>query len=242
VRFARTSRSFSTQVLTKLSELAQPRGKGLVNTHVSTSVVFFLLAALVPQAQERSRSLLAEAKEQGTSATNSIDIDYPVLSQLQLLSESDLVLRGRIVAAKALLREDESWVVINYEIAPVYVVKQTAPMNTARPGEVIPIVLRILGGTVVVDGRYRLTTVVPDFPESETPKLGEEMIFFMRYSIDEQGAVDKKMFNLTNGPFGIFRILNGHVQALRSAAAEKLGSKSMTVEVYLSDLQRKLSK
>ena len=45
MRFVRTSRSFSTQVLTKLSELEQPRRKGLVNTHVSTSVVFFLLAA-----------------------------------------------------------------------------------------------------------------------------------------------------------------------------------------------------
>jgi hypothetical protein len=158
-----------------------------------------------------------------------------VLSQLQLLSESDLVLRGRIVAVKALLREDESWVVTNYEIAPIHVVKQTAPMNTARPGEVTRIVLRLLGGTVVVDGRYRLTTIVPAFPESETPKLGEEMIFFMRYRVDEQGVVDKKTYNLTNGRFGIFRILNGHVQALRSAAAEKLGNKSVTVEVFLSE-------
>src|SRR5258705_9930386 len=172
--------------------------RGLVNTNVATSVVFLLLAASVPGAQERSRSLLAEAKEQGATAANSIDIEYPVLSQLQLLSESDLVLSGRIVAATALLREDESWVVTNYEIAPIHVVKQTAPMNTARPGEVTPIVLRLLGGTVVVDGRYRLTTIVPDLPESETPKLGEEMIFFMRYSVDDQGVPGVSAFVAQN--------------------------------------------
>jgi hypothetical protein len=124
-----------------------------VKTNVSIPIIFLLSAVLVSQAQERSRNLLAEAKEQGATASNSIDIEFPVLSQRQLLSESDLVLRGRIVAAKTSLSEDESWVVTNYEITPTHVVKQTAPMNTARPGEVTPIILRLLGGTVVVDGR-----------------------------------------------------------------------------------------
>ena len=50
--------------------------RGLVNTNVSTSVVFLLLAVSVPEVQERSRSLLTEAKEQGATVTNSIDIDY----------------------------------------------------------------------------------------------------------------------------------------------------------------------
>src|SRR5438445_2214723 len=102
--------------------------------------MFLLLAVFAPEAQERPRSLLAEAKEQGAKATNSIDLEFQVLTPLELLSESDLVLRGRIVAAKTSLTSDESWVVTDYEIAPIHVVKQNAPMNTARPGEVTPIV------------------------------------------------------------------------------------------------------
>jgi hypothetical protein len=133
-------------------------------------------------------------------------------------------------------------VVTDYEITPIHVVKQNAPMNTARPGESTPIVLRLLGGTVVVDGRYRLTTNVPDFPESETPKLGEEMIFFMRYSIDERGVVDKNVYYLLGGPFSVFRIVNGNVQPLRGAMAKHLGNRSVAVEGFLSDLQQKVRK
>lgn len=213
-----------------------------MNTSVSTSVALLLLAVLGSEGQERARSLLAEAREQGAKATNSIGVEFQVLSPFELLAQSDLVLRGRIVGAKTSLTPDESWVVTDYEIAPIHVVKQNAPMNTARPGEITPIILRLLGGTVVVDGRYRLTTNVPDFPESETPKLGEEMIFFMMYSIDERGVVDKKMYYLMGGPFSVFRILNGHVQPLRSAMAKQLGNKSVAVEAFLSDLQQKLSK
>ena len=206
-------------------------------------MIFVLLAASVSAAQERLPSLLARATEQGGTATNSIDVEFGVLSPSQLLSQSDLVLHGRIVSAAASLKADESFVVTKYEIAPFRVVKQNEPMmNGPRPGETTPIVLRVLGGSVVVDSRYRLTTVVPDFPESETPRIGEEMIFFMRYSIDERGVLDKKVYNLTNGPFSVFRVLDGRVRSLRRAMAGYLGDKPVLVAAFLNDLQQKLSK
>ena len=207
-----------------------------------SSVILLLLAVSALATQERLPSLLERAKEQGGTAANSIDLEFPVLNFPQLLAQSDLVLQGRIVEAKTSLQSDESFVVTKYEIAPIRIVKQNNPMNPTKPGETNPIVLRLLGGTVVVDGRYHLTTNVHDFPDSDRPRVGEQMIFFMLYSVDERGVVDKKVYNLTNGPFSVFRVRDGHVQALRHAMADHLGDKPVAVAAFLSDLRQKLSK
>lgn len=213
-----------------------------MSIYFTRSIILFFFAISVASGQERLRSLLELAKGQGGTAANSIDLEFPVLNFPQLLGQSDLVLQGRIVEAKTSLKSDESFVVTKYEIAPIRIVKQNNPINPTKPGETNPIVLRLLGGTVVVDGRYHLTTNVPDFPDSDRPKVGEEMIFFMLYSVDERGVVDKKVYNLTNGPFSVFRVRDGHVQALRHAMADHLGDKPVAVAAFLSDLQRKVSK
>jgi hypothetical protein len=74
------------------------------------------------------------------------------------------------------------------------------------------------------------------------PRIGEEMIFFMLYSRDERGVIDKKVYNLTNGALSVFNVRDGRVQPLRHAMAQHLGAKPVTVGAFFSDLQRRLSK
>jgi hypothetical protein len=86
---------------------------------VYSSVILLLLAVSALATQEPLPSLLERAKKEGGTAGNSIDLEFGVLSLPQLLSQSDLVLHGRIVGAEASLKADESFVVTKYEIAPI---------------------------------------------------------------------------------------------------------------------------
>ncbi len=195
---------------------------------LATSIViaFFLVSALAAQ------SLLDRAKREGGSATTTMGFEFDVAGVPELLSQSELVLYGRIIEVKPRLSPDESYVMTDYVIAPLRVVKNTKPMSTARPGESTRIVVNRPGGILIDDG-YRLSTKVIGDSESEALKVGEEAIVFLQYRAAAQ------TYAFTSGPFGAFRVANGRVQAVTKEVAQRRGDKQPpAVNAFLDELQR----
>lgn len=184
-----------------------------------------MVTALVAQ------SLRDRAKQEGGTATTIMDFEFDVVGVPELPSQSDLVLYGRIVEAKPRLSRDESYVTTDYVIAPLRILKQTKPMNTARPGETTQIVVNRPGGTLI-DGRYRLSTSVDAYPESEALKKGEEAIVFLQH------RANAGEYGFTGGPFGVFRVADGRVHPMTHEVASRRGDKPAAVGAFLEELQR----
>src|SRR6266496_3921022 len=89
-----------------------------------------------------AQSLRDRAKQEGGRATTAIDVDYGIMKPSELMPASDLVLRGRIIAATPHLRADEAAVVTDYVIAPINIIKQRRPATVSRPGESTQITIR----------------------------------------------------------------------------------------------------
>ncbi len=193
-----------------------------------TSISIGLCLAITPCASQSLRDL---ARQQGGSVTNGIDLDFGVEMIPALLSQADLVVHGRIIASRTRLLADESHVVTEYEVAPIRVVKQAKPMSVARPGETSRVLVWCVGGTLIENG-YRLSTSVNAYPESETYKVGEEVVLFLQYRADT-GAYD-----LSGGPFGAFRIQGGRVQPMTREVTVRRGDKPLDLAIFLDQLQR----
>ena len=191
----------------------------------ATVIAVFLVSALAAQ------SLRDRAKREDGSATTMMGFEYDVAGVPELLAQSDLVLDGRIIEVKPRLSPDESYVMTDYVIAPLRVVKNTKPMSTARPGESTRIVVSRPGGRLIDDG-YRLSTKVLGDSESEALKLGEEAIVFLQY------RAASRTYAFTSGPFGAFRVANGLVQAVTTEVAQRRGDKPSLVNAFLDELQR----
>jgi len=122
-----------------------------MNLLTSTVIAFILVSALAAQ------SLRERAKREGGSATTTMGFEFDVVGIPELLSQSDLVLYGRVVDVKPHLSPDESYVITDYEIAPLRAMKQTRLVTTARPGQTTQILVSRPGG-VLIEGGYRLST------------------------------------------------------------------------------------
>lgn len=192
-----------------------------------TSFVIASSLFVAPVAQ----SLRERAKQEGGSATTTMGFEFDVVGIPELLSQSDVVLYGRVVDVKPHLSPDESYVVTDYEIAPLRAMKQTRLVTTARPGQTTQILVSRPGG-VLIEGGYRLSTSATSYPESEALKLGEEAVLFLKY------RADTKAFSFTGGPFGVFRVFDGRVQAMTHEAAQRRGDKPVPVTAFLNDLQK----
>jgi hypothetical protein len=192
-----------------------------------TSVVVIFLLVIAPAAQ----SLRDRAKQAGGSVSTIMGFEFDVVGVPELLAKSDLVLYGRIVEVTPRLSPDESYVMTDYVIAPVRVLKQTRPMNTARPGQTTRIVVSRPGG-MLIDGGYRLSTSVMNYPESEALKLNEEVVLFLQYN------ADTRMYAFTSGPFGAFRVADGHIGAMTIEVAKRRGDKPSAVSAFLNEVQR----
>jgi len=84
----------------------------------------------------------------------------------------------------------------------------------------------------LIEGGYRLSTSVASYPESKGLKLGEEAVLFLKY------RADTKAYSFTGGPFGVFRVFDGRVQAMTHEAAQRRGDKPSAVNAFLDELQR----
>jgi hypothetical protein len=83
----------------------------------------------------------------------------------------------------------------------------------------------------------QLSTTVDEFPETEAPMVGEEMILFLAPSETDSGKV-----RLSGNAFGAFRIIEGKVMALTNTAAVRRGDREQSVMVFERDVSRLLAK
>jgi hypothetical protein len=140
------------------------------------------------------------------SVSNGITFEFEAASIGQLISQSQLVLLGRIISEWSHLSADETYVLTDYDIAPTRILRQTFPVNTGRPGQsqAAKIVVRREGGAIT-EGNNRIATVVNVYPEEEALRVSDEVILFLTRS--RQGDT----FDLVYGPFGCFKIVSGNV-------------------------------
>src|SRR4029453_3631019 len=151
-----------------------------------------------------TQSLRDLARQQGGKATSQWGVDFGAMQTPELMSRSDLVLQGLIVDAKSHLGPDESYVVTDYTIGPIRIVKQNRPATTARPGETKEIIERRRGGEVSESNR-QFGTTVNVYPESGSFKVGEEIVVFLLFDMSEPVYVFK------NGPLSSFHVQGGGI-------------------------------
>jgi hypothetical protein len=194
--------------------------------YFSLSIAAFLGTVVVS-----GQSLRDLARQRGGKVESIVDVEYGAANMNELMASSDLVLRGHIADAKVHLRQDESAVVTDYVIAPIQVFKQRRPTGVARPGETTEIVVRRPGGRLV-EGGLEMTTSVNIYPESESFKVGEDVVLFLVYN------PDGRVYNFAGGPFGACRVQDGRVYPMTRATATRRGDQPVDVATFLNGLPR----
>ena len=104
-------------------------------------------------------------------------------------------------------------------------------MNVPSPGATTKIIVRRAGGSIT-DGGNSLSTRVNVYPESESPRVGDEVILFLQRSA--QGDT----FDLVYGPYGCFKIIAGDVHAMTRQAAERRRDPPATTAAFIAELER----
>ena len=86
------------------------------------------------------------------------------------------------------------------------------------------------GGMLTVDGR-------DDFPESESIRVGEDVILFLfRYE------ADSGKYRITRNAFGAFRVTGGNVVALTTTATTRRGDRPKKVQIFEREMTQFLSR
>jgi hypothetical protein len=168
-----------------------------------------MLIAFAPQERD---SLLNQARRNGGKASVMIDVNSPIPDLTILATEAALIVRGSITAVRTRLSDDEQLVVTEYDITPIRFYKGSVVGLADMPGRSKPLVVQRPGGALIIDG-LQLSTTVTEFPEAESLRNGEEVIFFL------SPAATKGTFRLPTGAFGVYRIVSGQVIPMESAAS-----------------------
>jgi hypothetical protein len=159
---------------------------------------------------QESASIKELARRQGGSATIVVNSEFPLLTVDRLVSESDLIVRGRIEKAVAILSEDESLVLTDYTLRPLDLIKQPAQFGSlAAPGVLPSIKVEVVGGDLLLEGLHLRTE--SDLHRNTTQlEVGTEYVFFLgaaRSKVSKQ--VRPGVFVPTAGVFGILPIRQG---------------------------------
>jgi hypothetical protein len=87
--------------------------------------------------------------------------DSPLLPLTELVSESDLIVRGRLVKLKSYLTADGHNIFTDYRLVPTQVYVDRSGMLTLgpKPGNPAPLTVTFLGGELDVEGT-RVTFIV----------------------------------------------------------------------------------
>jgi hypothetical protein len=191
-----------------------------------TGVAIVFACADVPL-RAQPENLKEAARAHGGTATRFVSLEFPVMQLSTLVVHSDLVVHARVAQQRTILNRDETDVLTEYSLDPLRVVHARTSDALAQPGQT-NILVRRLGGTLVIDGQT-LSTVVDVYKDAALA-TGEQALFFLMRGDD--GA-----YRLVAGPFGIFRIrggntepLTGFVKQLRGDKPEPLGQVLATIE------------
>jgi hypothetical protein len=172
------------------------------------------------------------ARLHGGSATTVIDIDGPISRPGELMSLADLVIHGRITSVDVRLNADQSEVLTQYTVEPIQAFKQRTTDTVGSPGMVAKVIVERSGGVLTTEDGLRLSTNVNIFPESESFRVGEEVLFFLNY------RPGTKMHTFTNGEFGAYRIKNGMASLMTMTASKRRRDTPTTSTALFADLVR----
>ena len=103
--------------------------------------------------QETLDSKKDVARRNGGIAADKIIVEPPSMSLSELVSQSDLIIRGRLGTVTARLSDDESTVFRDFAVTPIVIIKQRPGLAQAsKPGPLPGLTLRQIGGRVTVEG------------------------------------------------------------------------------------------
>jgi hypothetical protein len=192
--------------------------------------IVLTLGVSVSAAQVNLKDL---ARRNGGRAVLMADPNLPLTTMPDLVSQSDTIVHARIVRAVSKLTPDETRVVTEYELAPLRFFRQRAPAKSRVPTGPVPLMMRLPAGRVYVDG-LELGVDNSAFPEPWL-REGDECLVFLKYESEIAEYIPY------GGPFGIFRVINGRVSALREFVAGKRHDTEKDLGSFASELQRLLT-
>ncbi len=154
------------------------------------------------------------ARRNGGMATDKIDVEPPSMSLSELVSQSDLIIRGRLETVTARLSDDESTVFRDFAVTPIVIIKQSRGLAQAsKPGPLPALTLRQIGGRLVVDGLTLVTTT--NFEDPDSPMApGQEYVLFLSTASPSPSttmSTPASVFRLTSVAWGAYPIRNNTV-------------------------------
>src|SRR5262249_12930271 len=150
---------------------ARKRGRANMNSLAAFSVM------LVVQAPQHG-VLIDAASANGGKTVSSVDVHYPKPTFDTVAKASNLIVAGRVGHVTTRFSEDGNDVPTEFTIIPSKVYKGSAGDVVKTPGPTKPLIVRRLGGTVIVDG-LQLTTDANQYPETESLREGEDVLLFL---------------------------------------------------------------
>ena len=161
--------------------------------------------------------------------------EFGVSTIESLVATSQVIVHGKIVDARAHLNASETLVVTDYTIAPTTFVKFDSSIGQSSvAGSSVPLAVRRPGGTVI-DGSLKMRTIVDTYADDE-PEVGAEVVLFLGYDKDQ------KVFYFSGGPFGVFRVRNGSIEAISKDVATRRGDTAVTLSQFLGDVSARVAK
>jgi len=157
----------------------------------------------------------------------SLDVHCPKPTFDDVARLSDLIVRGRVGHVTTRLSDDGDYVLTEFTIIPSKVYKGSAGDVVKTPGPTKPLIVRRLGGTVIVDG-LQLTTDANLYPETESLREGEDVLLFLNRNANTGNC------GFTGGPNGAYRIADGQVTAMTESTAVQRGEEPQSFEAFES--------
>jgi hypothetical protein len=175
------------------------------------------------------QSLREGARNQGGTVENAVFENQGVATLPYLVRNSEVVIHAQIQSARTELTRDETMVFTEYLLVPIQTKKNLVSPVANRPGMLTPLVARRSGG-VLIEGKYRMVTHADLFPESEAPKPGEEAVLFLSKYPNEP------FYYFVGGPYGMFRVKQGHVEAMTKAVARLRQDRPRSLASFLHEI------
>ena len=162
-------------------------------------LIAVIAAGFTSAAQEPLDSLKDVARRNGGTISSKIDGEFPLMSLRELAQAADLIIRGRLTTMTMHLSDDESTIFRDFTVTPMVIFKQPPELlHATRPGPLPALTLRMIGGTIVVDGlTLRMST---NWEDRETPmEPGQDYFLFL------SRALPSRSTTMSTGP-GVYQL------------------------------------
>jgi hypothetical protein len=198
-----------------------------LQTVAIAAAVFAGVATTTAQDNLRDR-----ARASGGTTEMRISTEFGFVSIDDLVAKAAVIVHGRIRDIRPHLNATETMVVTDYAVTPHRFLKYDRSIAVSdTPGRMPELIVRRGGGTIV-EGTTRISVFVDAYSEDDTP-LGSDVVMFLGYDKDE------KVFYFVDGPFGIFRVRDGHMEAVNAQIGKRRGDTPASVDAFLAHVAGK---